>query len=394
MQNQILKAQKYLKDHQIDGWLLYNFQNNNPLALEFLKIPEDKHLSRRFFYWIPQEGTPIKVVHQIEMNILNDLPGETFPYAERSQLQKHMETILKGAKSVAMEYSFENHLPYISKLDAGTKEWIEEIGPVVTSSGPFLQYFTCLLDDDQMKSHREAATYVDRLGEETFQRISQLFLSDQRVNEYEVQQWMVDHMHNNGYVCQYRPTVAFAEHTSDPHYSPTEKSGKDLKAGDLVLLDIMAKQQGSHTIYADITRMAINAKAPSDKQAKVYEVIRGAQQATFDFIKRRFELGEIVKGFEADEISRDYLVERGYGSQILHRTGHNIYQVVHGPGAHLDSFETQDDRPLIPSTAFTIEPGIYFPGDFGCRVEFDVLIHPDSTLEITSGVQDHIRSLL
>lgn len=394
MKEQIEKAQQYLKEHDIDGWLLYNFQKTNHLALDFLQIPEDAHLTRRFFYWIPKEGEPVQIVHKIEPKVLSHLPGKAQYYTQHKELRSVLEEILEHKKCVAMEYSEENHLPYISKLDAGTKELIEMIGPVVTSSGPFLQYFTCQMSNKQIESHRKAAKYIDRLADLAFDKIRDDFKNGLKVNEFEIQQWIVSQIKKNGFFCDYPPGVAFAENTADPHYSPSKDKSRDLKEGDLILLDIIAKSLEPNSVYADITRMAVASTKPSEKQQMMYQIVREAQEETFKFIKRRFELNQIVKGFEADEICRDYISERELGEFFIHRTGHNLFQTVHGPGAHLDSIETQDDRPLIPNTAFTIEPGLYFPNEFGVRVEYDVLVNPDQTLEITSGVQDSIRSLL
>ncbi|PCI93103.1 peptidase [Candidatus Aerophobetes bacterium] len=395
MDNRIEQAKEYLEEHEIDGWLLYDFHNLNSLALDFLEIPKGTHITRRFFYWIPKKGTPIQLVHCIEPHVLSHLPGEKKTYQKYKDLRKHLEEMLRHCKCVAMEYSEENHLPYISKIDAGTKEFIENIGPTVTSSGPFLQQFTCTMDDNQIDMHKEAAIFVDKLADDTFNYIKEGLTSGKVVNEYEVQQWMLKQMKENGFTWDFAPTVAFAEHTADPHYSPKDhETSKNLNKQDLVLLDICSKKDSPKSIYADITRMAIAANEPTEKQKEVYAIVREAQEETFNFIKRRYELKEIVKGFEADEICRDFITERGYGDQFFHRTGHNIYQTVHGPGAHLDSLETLDDRPLIPNTAFTIEPGIYFPGDFGVRVEYDVFIHNNGVLENTTGAQDTIRCLL
>jgi Xaa-Pro aminopeptidase len=64
---------------------------------------------------------------------------------------------------------------------------------------------------------------------------------------------------------------------------------------------------------------------------------------------------------------------RGFEAQVLHRTGHSLGESVHGNGAHLDDFETHDDRRLLPGTGFTVEPGVYLE-DFGVRTEINVFV--------------------
>ena len=80
---------------------------------------------------------------------------------------------------------------------------------------------------------------------------------------------------------------------------------------------------------------------------------------------------------------------------FIHRTGHNIHEDGHGPGANIDNFETHDERLLIPSTCFSIEPGIYIPDHFGIRSEVDVFIHNDYKLEVTGQpIQKEIIPIL
>ena len=65
--------------------------------------------------------------------------------------------------------------------------------------------------------------------------------------------------------------------------------------------------------------------------------------------------------------------EAGLGESFTHRTGHNIGPVLHGSGAHLDNLETHDERRILPNTCFSVEPGVYFPGEFGVRSEVNMI---------------------
>ncbi len=83
-----------------------------------------------------------------------------------------------------------------------------------------------------------------------------------------------------------------------------------------------------------------------------------------------------------DDVSRGVIERAGYGEYFTHRTGHSIGEEVHGNGAHIDNLETRDSRRIIPRTCFSIEPGIYLPGNFGVRSEIDLYVG-DGEIEVT-----------
>ena len=91
---------------------------------------------------------------------------------------------------------------------------------------------------------------------------------------------------------------------------------------------------------------------------------------------------------------RTVIEEAGYGDYILHRTGHSLGTDGHGNGANLDNLETNDTRQLMPGTAFTIEPGIYLPGDFGVRLEIDVYVNETGIEVTTLPLQHEILALM
>lgn len=388
--DKIYKAQKALKEALIDGWLLYYFDKNNPLALDFLDLDKNAHLSRRLFYWIPQKGEPIKIVHTIEPEVLSHLNGSTITYHTKEQLDLALHSILGKGKKIAMEYSPKGVLPYISKVDAGMIEKIRNMGVEVVSSAPFLQVFTCSLNPKQIELQEKAARFLDRLTREAFHWTRQKMVLGQEVTEMELQEWMLEKYETEGFFADFAPTVAFGVHTADPHYMPSMEKKTALKNNQLILLDCVVKSKEEKAVYADITRMGFSGAQIPPKIQKAFQVILKAQEETFKFIEEKIQKGIEVKGYEADRVCRHIIQKEGFEKFFTHRTGHNLYDKVHGPGAHLDDFETFDDRPLIPLTSFTIEPGLYFPNEFGVRVEYDVLILEDKTCKIITAVQSNI----
>ena len=387
MMKKIDLTQNYLKKDHIDGWLLYYFDKNNPLAIDFLEIDPKSHLSRRFFYWIPSKGEPVKIVHTIEPHTLDHLPGKKLAYHTKEQLDEALKKVITPYKKIAMEYSKEGALPYISKVDAGMIEKIRKMGLEVVSSAPFLQYFTCCLNQDQQKGQQKAGTFLDDIAKKAFKLMFEKLEKGEKVTELEVQEFILKHYEKEGFIADFAPTVAFGVHSSDPHYMPTRQTNKALSYDEIILIDCVAKTSEPSSVYADITRMGYSSRLIPQKIQNAFDLILRAQEETFEFISHLLENGQTVRGFEADQVCRKVIEKAGFAKFFTHRTGHNLYEKVHGPGAHLDSFETHDDRPLIPLTSFTIEPGLYFPNEFGVRVEYDVFIDEESRLHIISGKQ-------
>lgn len=389
-QQKILKVQKSLQEQNLDGWLLYDFRKTNDLACRFLEIPKEKFLSRRFFYWIPKDGTPLKIVHQIEDDALNHLPGTVQRYRTWSELESHLQKVLQGKKQICMEYSPRNAIPYISKVDAGTMDVVRGYGVEVVSSGDLLQEYTNVWTPEQLKSHEVAADVLDKAVASAWELICDSLKFGRQINEFEVQQFILEEMINNGCVAQDPPICAVNVHSANPHYIPTATTAAVIKQGDFILLDLWCKQELPNAVYADITRVGVASKKPTSKQQEIFDIVKKARDEATEFVKKCFEKGEPPMGYEVDDVARNVIVAAGYGEFFVHRTGHNINEDDHGPGTHIDNFETQDRRRILPGTCFSIEPGIYLPDAFGVRLEYDVYVDRYSRVHVYGGIQDQL----
>lgn len=389
MEDKIQLVKELLKEHQIDGWLIYDFRHLNPLGNHFLEIADDTHLSRRFFYWIPAEGEPVKIVHTIEAHVLEHLPGEKRIYLRWNELIDQLKILLEKVSCVAMEVSPGGMMPTVSYVDGGTVDLVRSCQVEVISSAPFLLHFTAALDSRQVAMHKEAAKILTDITEKTWGWIP----SQEKVTEYDVSKYILDLMQKNGCKSEGLPICAVNENSSNPHYLATVSSAKEIRAGDYVLIDLSCRKDDPNGIYADITQLGFLGKNPPEKQQEIFSIVYKAQEVATDFIKRRFENGEIVKGFEVDEVCRKVIIDAGFGEYFTHRTGHNMGKNCHGDGTNLDELETFDERPLIPRSVYTIEPGIYLPGEFGVRLEHDLYIDENGNCEITCGHQTEIRCL-
>ncbi|MEN9343262.1 MAG: Xaa-Pro dipeptidase [Chlamydiota bacterium] len=377
----------------MDGWLVYDFQKINPLGRQVLKLSDDAHITRRIFYWMPNGQEPVKIVHAIEAHVLAHLPGRTQTYTSRHSLIECLKSTLHPAKKIAMEYSPYQEIPYLSKVDAGLVELIRSFGIEVVSSAPLLQRLTSTLTKEQLESHLRAAAFLNDLASNVWQKITLALKNQQVLTEYEVSQWMLTQMHAAGFITEAFPICAVNSNSANPHYAPKKEKSAAICKGDLILIDLWCKEKTRDAVYADISRVAVAASAPTLKQQQVFTVVRQAQKAATDLILTSHKEGRSVRGCDADRVCRDVIEKAGYGPCFLHRTGHNIHTELHGPGAHLDSVETMDTRELISRTCFSVEPGIYLEGAFGIRLEYDVYLGENGEGFVTGGVQESIQSL-
>lgn len=394
MDQKIEKVQHYLKENHLDGWLLYDFRRSNELACRFLEIPSTKLITRRYFYWIPDKGTPVKIVHQIEHYLFDHLPGELATFAMWKQLELQLAVVLEGKKNVAMEYSPKNALPYVSKVDGGTLDLVRSFGVDVVSSADLLQQVAPRWTSEQLSMHLKAAEILELCVESTWKHISESFIVGTTLTEYDVQQYMLQLIQSKGAVTDGGPICAVNENSANPHYEAQPQKASKIHPGDWILIDLWCKLDLPNAVYADITRVAVALPEPTAVQQQIFSIVKRARDRATEFVRFHVAEGKSICGWEVDEICRDVIEAQGYGSYFTHRTGHNIDINDHGDGAHIDNFETHDVRSLIPGTCFSIEPGIYLPGDFGVRLEYDVYIDNDRNIQITGGIQEEIECLV
>jgi Xaa-Pro aminopeptidase len=392
--NDISTIQALLAEANLDGWLLFDFRGMNPIAASVAPLPPQAMFSRRWAYWIPVQGEPQWLVHAIELAPFRDRPVEPRSYVRWQELEAQLQAMLGGARRIAMEYSPRCAIPYVSRVDAGTLEMIRGLGVEVVSSADLVQAVEARLTPAQIDGHRRAAAALLRIKDETFAHVAQAMRAGQPMTEYSVQQWMAGRIAEAGLVADHDPIVAVNAHAADPHYIPTAQRHAPIQRGDLLLLDLWARETAADAIMGDITWVALGSDRVPPRYQRICDVVAQARDAAVAFIQGEMAAGRTVRGCDADDVCRGVIEQAGYGHYFIHRTGHSLGSAGHGNGAHLDNLETNDTRTLLPGTAFTIEPGIYLPGDFGMRLEIDVLVH-EGGIEITTlPLQREIVALL
>ncbi len=387
--------QKTLAQENIDAWLFYYFHENDPLALRILKLHDDGHFfSRRWFYLIPQEGEPRKLVHRIEDNSLDSLPGKKQVYIGWKNLEEQLPALLSGCKKVAMQYSPKNAVPYISRVDAGTLELVKSCGVDVCTAADLVSRFEATWTPSQLDSHVKACINLKNIVFESFKLIKETLARKEKLNEYQVQSYIWKRFEELGMTSNSRSIVAVNEHSGMPHYQPDEKHFSEIKDGDFVLIDLWAKfKEPADAVYADITWTGFVGDSVPQKYQDIFNVVRNGRDAALQLVRDRVASGETLYGWEVDEAARQSISKAGYGEYFVHRTGHSIGLEVHANGANMDNLETREERRVLPNTCFSIEPGVYLK-EFGVRSEIDVYVGDKNVVVAAEPIQDKVIPIL
>jgi Xaa-Pro aminopeptidase len=376
--------QAALRQFGFDGWLLCDFRGSNLLAQRILGLAPSDVGSRRYFYSIPAQGEPRKLVHRIETRALDHVPGSKTVYLRWQELEAGLKHLLGGMKTVAMEYSPRNAIPYISRVDAGTIEIIRSLNVEIVSSGDLIQLFEAAWDDEQERSHFDAAVHTDSAYARAWRFIAARVRDMGSVEEIEVQVEIMKHFAEHDMETYSPPIVAVGPHAGNPHYETGSGEGTQIREGDFVLIDLWAKMKRPRAVYSDLTRVGFVGKTVPEKYTHIFNIVAKARDAAIDKVRTAFAAGRPIQGWEVDRTTRDVISVAGYADQFVHRTGHSIGQEVHGNGANMDDLETHETRLILRRTCFSIEPGIYLP-EFGVRLEVDVYIDGAGKVHVTGG---------
>lgn len=378
----------------LDGWLFYDFRGSDPLAYRVLGLDPARHVTRRWYYWIPAQGEPVKLAHRIEPRVLDELPGDLRLYVSWTEQQAALADLLAGVRRLAMQYSPMNAIPYVSRVDAGTVELVRSVGVEVVTSADLVQRFEAVWTGAQLASHRDAAEKLRRIVDEAFAHVAAERAGRRVLTEYGLQQFILTRIREHGLVTGSAPIAAVDAHSADPHYGPGPEGSAQIRDGGLVLIDLWAKRPEPGSVYADITWTGHVGQTVPARQGEVFEVVRQARDAAVAFVRAHAQAGELPCGWEVDQACRRVIREAGYADRFVHRTGHSIGEEVHGNGANIDDLETRDGRRLLAGTCFSIEPGIYLPGEFGIRSELDVYLDGRDALVFGQPVQTEIVPIL
>jgi Xaa-Pro dipeptidase len=382
----VAEIQKALQAAKLDGWLFYDFRGSDPLALRILKLDQNAVGSRRWFFYIPASGECSKIVHRIEVAKLDPLPGKRQEYSSWKEQHAALRAALNNSNKkprVAMQYSPMNDVPYMSKVDAGTIELVRSFGVEVVTSAELVQQFEAVWSPEQLQSHIEASDKMHRIFFDAFSEIARKTRGSEPLTEYDVQQFIVRHWHEEGMGSDHDdPIVSVNANTANPHYIPKREGSLPIRRGDFVLLDLASKLRTPGAVFTDQTWTGYVGESVPEEYSRIFNIVREARDAAVEFVRTNLRDGKSIRGADVDDVSRGVITRAGYGQYFTHRTGHSIGEEVHGNGVNIDNFETRDSRRITPGVCFSIEPGIYLPGKFGVRSEIDVYVR-GKEIEVT-----------
>jgi len=394
----VTEIQTALRDAKLDGWLFYDFRHSDPLAYRILRLDEKMFASRRWFYYIPASGEPVKIVQSIEQFKLDTLPGKKLVFRGWKELHERLREVLgtaaKGSKRrIAMQYSPMNDIPYISRVDAGTIELVRSFGVEPVTSAELVQKFEAVFSPTQHQMHVEASDKMHRIIEEAFAEIARRIRANEPTTEWDIAQLMLRRYSEEG--MEREPMiVAVNANAANPHYMPTKQKNSPIKRGDFVLIDAATKLNKPDAVATDQTWTGYVGETVPDEYTRIFNIVREARDSAVDFVRKNVRAGKPIRGAEVDDVSRGVITRAGFGEQFTHRTGHSIGEETHGNGVNIDDFETRDSRRIIPGVCFSIEPGIYLEGKFGVRSEINVYVS-DKDIEVTGQpIQTEIIPIL
>lgn len=380
----VAAVQRALTEAQLDGWLIFDFHGLNPIAGGLLGL--QGMATRRIFVLIPRDGVPVAVTHAIEQGPWRDWPQqwEKTTYSGWRALESQLHSLLDG-KRVAMEYSPGDGIPYLDRVPAGVLEMVRAAGATVVSSGDLVTRFYAVWSEEQLASHQRAAEVIAGIARDAAKSAGERATGSLPLSEYQLRQWIVDQFADAGLETDHGPIVATGPNAANPHYEPSAENSATIKRGDIVLIDLWAREPNG--VFADQTWM-FSLGAPSDRDETLWLAVRDARDAAIALLNERIEGGQPIRGGEVDDAARDVIQSRGLGRYFTHRTGHSIdSRDLHGSGPHIDNLETREDRLLIPGIGFSIEPGVYLPGEVGLRTEVNAFVAQRKLIVTPSSIQ-------
>lgn len=351
-----------------DGWLLYDFQTMNPVARQVLALTGLG--SRRLFVYLPADGEPVAVVHRIEMQPFEHFEGRVVPYSRWEELHAALGDVVRGRR-VAMEVSADDAVPYLDRVPSGVVQLVTRLGGTVVGSAALVTQFAAGWNDAERSGHVAAAEALSSIAQGAIRRA--IAAAGTGLTESALQGEVAGAIQAAGLVFDHPPIVGFGPNSANPHYFPEPGHDRSLGVDEVVLVDLFGGP-APDTVQADQTWIGFSGRAVPPRVQQVWDTVRAAREAAIEVVQAAWKEGRPIRGFEVDRASRNVIEQAGFGDYFVHRTGHSIDRRLHGSGPHLDDYETRDDRVLLPGVGFSVEPGIYLPGDFGMRTEVNMYL--------------------
>lgn len=361
----------------LDGWLLADFQGTNPIAVGILGF--QGMMTRRHLAFVPKQGIPIAIGHGIEPGAWSRWPAEWArrTYVGWRDLESHLREVVAGRR-IAMEYSPGDAIPYLDRIPAGMLEMIRSAGATVVSSADLVTRFYATWTAEHLASHRRAAEILARIGPEAIVMAGRRARAARPMAEHDLREWVRGRMEEEGLVVEHPPLIAAGANSADVHYEASSTRPRLIQSGEVLLVDLWGRERDG--VFADQTWMGVLGTA-SPRLESAWRAAVAARDAAIELLRQRVAAGAPVRGSDVHRETLRVIEAAGWLEHAVGRAGHSIDpRQYHGAGPNLDCVETQDDRLLVPGVGFSIEPGIYVPGEFGLRSEVNAFLTPDEVI--------------
>lgn len=382
-------VQKLIRESKLAGWLFYDFQGMDPISLNILKVGPG---SRRWFYYVPARGAPVKIVHAVDSFNLDHLPGQKRVYLGWRDLRKELKSVA-GQKRLAVQFSIKNTLPDVSRIDAGTFELLRDLGVNPVSSANLVQILRSKWSEGQVNTHMNAAKELNEAIQKSLKWIKRKIGNHEEVTEWSVLNYLSKEMINRGLISDVYPRVATGQNSGIPFYMPSEKNHAPLLPGQIIQIYISGKEKSEQAVYATQAWVGFLGNKIPDHVSRVFKVLVDARDTAIQFTDDAMKSDKKITGFEVDQQIQNILVNAGYESYVLHRTGHSIGKDLVVEGVSIDSLEIHDERHIIPQTCFTLEPALYF-SEYGMRISANVYVDVKNAGIKTASLQTEITQIL
>ncbi|WP_053947716.1 M24 family metallopeptidase [Halolamina sediminis] len=344
-------AQQRLRDRSDDGLVLFPSRNLRYLA-GYSEDPGERH----FLLFVPAEGEPVFFVPELSGEQVREASwvGEVRTW---SDAEDPVPTIAQIAAELGMS---EGRLLVDDTMWALFTQDLREALPGATFglASEVLGELRVRKDDAELDAMRRAGAVAD----ETVRELRAMGADALGLTEAELAAEIEELLDANGGTgVAFETIVGVGPNGAKPHH---HHSDREIAPGEPVVLDFGTRVDG---YPADQTRTLVFGGEPSERYREVHEIVREAQQAGVDAV----EPG--VTAESVDAATRAVIEDAGYGEEFIHRTGHGV-----GLDVHEEPYVVEgNDRELRPGMVFSVEPGIYLPGEFGVRIEDLVVVTED-----------------
>ena len=323
------------------------------------------HISERpVVFAVPASGTPVITVQELEAQKLEHaafaLDAITYP-EDVSKWGAAFREALSGLKlAPGARVGIEPRSLRVLEL-----RYIEQALPGVdlVSCEESIAALRSMKDTEEIQQMRHAVEIAQQALDDTLPYVKV------GVSERDISGQLIANLlaRGSGGELPFQPIIAFGANSANPHAVPTDYRAKE---GDLILFDWGANVNG---YFSDLTRTFALGE-PSERCRAIHVAVEAANKAGRDASAPGVAAGAI------DRAARSSIVKDGFGEFFTHRTGHGL-----GLEVHEEPYIRDDNAQILePGMTFTVEPGIYLPGEGGVRIEDDMLITSDGAESLST----------